>query len=446
MRLHGRDTYSIAKYSDRSHFQRREKKNLEIQTEMSVFLSVLSPQWSWRSSIWNVYVAPPKSSRHQPPVFRTDMLLTIVKFIWAKFGVFKLHYLGQVKGHHLGQGDFQPIFIVVSGDVFFAGLSFRVFFCAQLLANSLKMVFFRKRVQKLVFPILSVLSLTLENYLSFGLLKHYKNWGFGQLLSFLVEREKNRPKRMITGISGFVFCCRKMAVSWRTSVLKKCFAETPNFIVFFGCTLFWPSCPKGKLWTPTKKKRLIIEKLFFVFLCFLLFFPLVFFCFFFGGFKGRVRWPEGPPHLALNPPCLFFFCLIFLGGGGSFLSLLLIEKKTVFPQKKGIFLFLLECLPLFLLSSLFLASHFFNFCFSVSLLFFSFFLPSCHYFLLSFGSSLFLSRSFLFFLHCFCFTKGTTCKYSITKFFSSILSFSSLFWVFLSWFLFQIPLSYLCFS
>ena len=38
------------------------------------------------------------------------------------------------------------------------------------------------------------------------------------------------------------------------------------------------------------------------------FFSLFFCCFvFFGGFKGQVRWPEGPPHLALNPPYLFFF-------------------------------------------------------------------------------------------------------------------------------------------
>ena len=40
--------------------------------------------------------------------------------------------------------------------------------------------------------------------------------------------------------------------------------------------------------------------------CFL--FVFVFFC---GGFKGQVRWPEGPPHLALNPPCLFFLCFVF---------------------------------------------------------------------------------------------------------------------------------------
>ena len=36
---------------------------------------------------------------------------------------------------------------------------------------------------------------------------------------------------------------------------------------------------------------------------------------FFGGFRGQVRWPKGPPQLALNPPYLvcfvfgLFFCL-----------------------------------------------------------------------------------------------------------------------------------------
>ena len=61
--------------------------------------------------------------------------------------------------------------------------------------------------------------------------------------------------------------------------------------------------------------------------CFDLF---LFFCCFFvfwGGFKGQVRWPEGPPHLALNPPfslfclflfvfffCCFFFFFVFLEG------------------------------------------------------------------------------------------------------------------------------------
>ena len=55
---------------------------------------------------------------------------------------------------------------------------------------------------------------------------------------------------------------------------------------------------------------------------------------FFGGFKGQVRWPEGPPHLALNPPYWFIFVFFF-----PFLSLLLIEKKPVFPLKRA-FLFI----------------------------------------------------------------------------------------------------------
>ena len=54
--------------------------------------------------------------------------------------------------------------------------------------------------------------------------------------------------------------------------------------------------------------------LFVVFFLFcLVFLVFVFFCFcFFGGFKGQVRWPKGPPHLALNPPYLFIFVIFVL--------------------------------------------------------------------------------------------------------------------------------------
>ena len=57
-----------------------------------------------------------------------------------------------------------------------------------------------------------------------------------------------------------------------------------------------------------------VVALFFGFVFLLLFFFFCFFCscffscfFCFGGFKGQVRWPKGPPHLALNPPYLFVF-------------------------------------------------------------------------------------------------------------------------------------------
>ena len=69
-----------------------------------------------------------------------------------------------------------------------------------------------------------------------------------------------------------------------------------------------------------------------------LFFCFVFFCFFFGGFKGQVRWPKGPPHLALNPPylfLLFFVCLFFW-----FCFWLFNTKKTLFFPRKGHFLFI----------------------------------------------------------------------------------------------------------
>ena len=131
-----------------------------------------------------------------------------------------------------------------------------------------------------------------------------------------------------------------MAVSWRTSAFQKKGPETPIFIVFFGCALSGPRCQKREILKKHPKKRkiwLIIEKLFFgvfavffggllFFLFFFLFFFLLFFCFFvflfflffcffvfFWGFKGQVRWPEEPPHLALNPPSVlvFFFCFVF---------------------------------------------------------------------------------------------------------------------------------------
>ena len=54
----------------------------------------------------------------------------------------------------------------------------------------------------------------------------------------------------------------------------------------------------------------------FVFVCFgfvsaLLLVLFFFIVLFFGGFKGQVRWPKGPPHLALNPPYFYFFCFCF---------------------------------------------------------------------------------------------------------------------------------------
>ena len=47
---------------------------------------------------------------------------------------------------------------------------------------------------------------------------------------------------------------------------------------------------------------------------FVLFVCFFFLFLFFSVFKGQVRWPKGPPHLALSPPCffVFVFCFVFL--------------------------------------------------------------------------------------------------------------------------------------
>ena len=65
----------------------------------------------------------------------------------------------------------------------------------------------------------------------------------------------------------------------------------------------------------------VVLILFCFFFCFFCFFCFCFCCFI-GGFKGQVRWPKGPPHLALYPSyllvlvfclLLLFFCLFYFG-------------------------------------------------------------------------------------------------------------------------------------
>ena len=68
-----------------------------------------------------------------------------------------------------------------------------------------------------------------------------------------------------------------------------------------------------------------------------MFLVFLFWLFFFGGFKGQVRWPEGTPHLALNPPYLLF--IFYWVGCFSFLFFASWHKKTGFPPRKGHFLF-----------------------------------------------------------------------------------------------------------
>ena len=113
--------------------------------------------------------------------------------------------------------------------------------------------------------------------------------------------------------------------------------------------------------------------LFFWVLVLFLFF-LVFVGLFLGGFKGQVRWPEGPPHLALNSlSCFFWFFLGFLVFCFGSFPFFVFNRKTLFSPQKGHFLFIFHCLPFFL-HSLFWPPPFSLFL-SLSLSF-SFFLPS----------------------------------------------------------------------
>ena len=134
---------------------------------------------------------------------------------------------------------------------------------------------------------------------------------------------------MITGISGFgLFFVQKWPFRDSELFSTKWVAETPIFYSVFDCALFGPSCQKREILDTHQKKKKLTDNwkaLFGIFAISLFFCPLFsFFCFFFfficfsffvflffGGFKGQVRWPEGPPHLALNPPCFFLFLFLF---------------------------------------------------------------------------------------------------------------------------------------
>ena len=191
--------------------------------------------------------------------------------------------------------------------------------------------------------------------------------------------------------------------------------------------------------TSHRKFYLITEKLIFCILFFscssFAFFCLCFvFLLFLGGFKGQVRWPDGP-HLARHPPSLFWFLFRFfkvqmrwpktsLGPRPSFafgfvlfcflfvfVSLFCFQKKACFPPSpKGHFC-LFSVSPLFVPSFFTPPFHSLCFLFSLSLsrYFLVFFLPC---FLLScFCASLFLSRFLFALLLCLCFMKTTTSKH-----------------------------------
>ena len=62
-----------------------------------------------------------------------------------------------------------------------------------------------------------------------------------------------------------------------------------------------------------------------------------------------MRWPEGPPHLALNPPYLFFLFVFFWFSFflGSF-PFFVFNRKTLFSPPKRAFFVFSQCFPFFL--------------------------------------------------------------------------------------------------
>ena len=111
-----------------------------------------------------------------------------------------------------------------------------------------------------------------------------------------------------------------------------------------------------------------------------------------------MRWPKGPPHLALNPPYLFFVFFFLFFFPLPFLYLLF-NRKTLFPPKDGNFC-LFICVSLLFLFSLVWASPFFSLSLSLSL--------SC-YFLSSFLPVFFISLSGSFFFFLFGLLLGSRC-------------------------------------
>ena len=182
-----------------------------------------------------------------------------------------------------------------------------------------------------------------------------------------------------------------------------CFFTTFSLFVFF-CFFFCSSLLEGlRVRWGGRRATSLGPKPSLVLFCFVL-------CFCFEGL--RVRW--GPE------PSLFLFSFVFVFF--SFLSLLLKDKKTLFfLLEKGI-LFLLECLPLFLLSLFWPPPFSTSLSLSPSCSIVSFFLLV--FLLLSFCSFFFIFLSFSFFFALVSWTE----QHQNTKLLLSFLKYFFFFW------------------
>ena len=158
---------------------------------------------------------------------------------------------------------------------------FVFFLCPVICQFSKNSLFRKKRVQKLGFSNICVLSSFFENYLFLGLLKHYKNRGFSNFLCFLLLKEKEKARKNDNWNLWIWFLCPKMAVSWRTSAL--CCWNPYFYSVCWVCALWAKVSEKGNFENTPKKEKMTDnwKALFLIFLYFLLLlFFLGFFLFF----------------------------------------------------------------------------------------------------------------------------------------------------------------------
>ena len=177
-----------------------------------------------------------------------------------------IYYLGQVwpfegllsgssKGYYLGQGDFGPMFIVVSGDFLQTQLSFCVLGGAQLSGNFLQIGFLKKWC-KFCFFFLRFLCCKLFYCFSFflGWQKNYKNRGVSKCLCFLLFKEKKKANKNDNWNFWIRPFCPKMAVSSHIAVFQKMACRNPYFYGVFGGCAFWAKfSKKGNFGTPKIK-------------------------------------------------------------------------------------------------------------------------------------------------------------------------------------------------
>ena len=224
-------------------------------------------------------------------------------FIWAKFGLFECYYLSHMSviiwaKFVLAQFLmwFQAIF--AHSVIIFILCSFGV----QLSGNFPKMAFLGGGAKLFSFP---CFKFDFWKMFLFLFCQSTIKQGFQKCFVFLLFKEKKRVKtKWYLEFLVWIF--------WSKSgrfVTVNCFGFLgllqPLFLWCFG-----PSCQKCFL--DKTKKTLKISSGMLSFSCFLSCFSF-FFCFcFLRGFKGQMKWPVGPPHLALNPPYLFWF--FFFGG------------------------------------------------------------------------------------------------------------------------------------